>query len=517
VGGQPAVERKAVVFTHFGSLNRISNADLRDNWTAYSKRCADVLRSYLDCGEYVGLVYVYVDAAIRQQLPRMVKNNFSLDAEAILHENSLFCLLKEAEEVARGQSRQGAPPRFEYVGIQQLLRLLNNLMKIDERLLRFLSAPRGKRFTYDAPKFPEAVIRLARGDTPHLADNPILRIDEDAGPPTPPFIRDLLTRYAKERKAGPFFFFSGKYSSWRYDPINDHAVRVHWLADVPQNKRPKLNKDQQRQARTFLADLNELGATQISNSRRYYSKALKQLLSTGKRPSRNPARGLQAISGAGLIMSRKAVDVFPPFMNFEDFTVWVDDHLKRLLHEMAGHLVPGTEKRERSGESFSECQVNAVIPQDRHRHGLTKADIDWAKSDYFYRLLRGCLFESLITTPDGKPTPYSSLLESIARFAVREVSRDRRERLTEQLSKLAQERYNEVVMCWRTAELEGTPLHQWTCKLKKDGPGRRQQICRELAEEAIRYIDLLVQWPIFTRAIERLEFLDNPWLFTPVR
>ena len=37
-------------------------------------------------------------------------------------------------------------------------------------------------------------------------------------------------------------------------------------------------------------------------------------------------------------MSRVAISLLPPFMNFESFSSWVDDFVKRLLHEAIGDL-----------------------------------------------------------------------------------------------------------------------------------------------------------------------------------
>jgi hypothetical protein len=504
--------QKAVIFTHFGELKyRKNELEFEGLKRAYQTKYTDILQSYLQCakdGSEIGLVYVYIDWAVRQAVPTLRANAFHLDTTVLNEENTLVGLLKICEDSARrnlGLNR-AQPPQFQYVGIVQLVDLLNHLIDVDDKLVEFLAGPEN-RFTYDSPKFVEAVIRLARGETPQFADHPIIRIDEDAKP-TAAFITHLLNVYVQIRTEAPFFFFSGTYGRphGAYDPINDHAVRLHWLADVPQRGEPQLTNQQMDKARAFLADLNELGATQIPDSNQHYSKALRSLLAQGRQEAR-PSRSRQVISGAGLIMSRKAVNVFPPFMNFKHLTVWVDDHLKRRLHEVAGDLY----------SDDIECTSDAKIQQTRHDH-LGPGDIAWAQTEYFDRLLRGCLFRRLISHLNGRRTTYTELLADIVRYRVSAKSAEELGLTVDdprslEMIDMVKERYKETILCWQSREFADTPLEQWA--------GTRDSThclhwSREVVADAIRYVDLLLRWPVFTRAIERLQFTTNYWLFCPV-
>ncbi len=511
---QTASQQKAVIFTHFGDLQYgKDDADYLRSRTSYLGKYTKIFQSYLECardGGQVGLVYVYVDWAIREAAPTWSEGRFEWDPRVLGHEAKLKGLLSVAEDKARAGLQVGldAPPRFEKVGMFELVNLLNSLVDVDPQLVGFLSGARGKSFTYDSPKFAEAVIRLARGDIPHLAADPVLRIDEDAKP-TAGSISRLLQAYAEISREAPFFFFSGTYGNpgGEYDPINDHAVRTHWLATVPQKPHVKLSEPQTELARTFLADLSVLGATQqIPDCPSHYSQELKALVAG--QPTDKTQRCPQVISGAGLIMSRRAVNFFPPFMNFENRIVWVDDHLKRRFHEAAGDI---------SSETL-ECVSDATIQQDRHPEGLTQKDIDWAKEQYFDRLLHGCMFTRLIAQPDGEPTEYARLLTDISWVRVRKgdtpVSATELDRLRQRLVGPAEERYQQVVQCWHSREFHDTAIYKWVAGLDK---GHCTLSCDNVTNDAIGYVNLLLEWPIFTHAIARLEMSDNHWLFVETR
>lgn len=484
-----STRQNAVMFTHFGGLQYGKNEDeWLKNRKAYLEKYTDIFRSYLVCaqeGHQLGLVYVYVDWAIRQTLPNVAQETFLIDPRHLAQETELVALLELAEEIAREKlhlSRDHSP-RFRHVGLFQLVNLLNKLTEVNRELVKFLGGLGGILFTYDSPKFAEAVIRLARGTHAQLADSPVIRIDEDAKP-TASFLRRLVREYARSARANNFFFFSGTYGSDNpdvYDPINDHAVRTHWLANAPQSPRVKLTPKQIMQAKAFLTSLSKIGAMQIRES--------------ADAGSRSP----QVISGAGLIMSHTAVSSFPPFMNFKNLTVWVDDHLKRRLHEAVGDL-----ERE-----APESLQDARIQQDRHPDGVSQKDIEWAKGVYFDRLLRGCLFDHIITEPARR---YAKLLKDITRFRVRKFDPIEEQELRHDLFKLALARYTQVKECWGSDEFAGTVLYDW---ITSASPGHCTTSCEEVVDDAVRYVYLLLEWPVFKQAIEGLRVPGNYWLFVP--
>lgn len=229
-----------------------------------------------------------------------------IDDQVIIKERWLTGVLTTAERDARSDCglRVQDPPFFKYIGIQELLGLLNELVEVDPELIGLLCGP-GGQFGYDSPKFVEAVLRLARGHTAHLARHPIVRFDEDVEP-NAESLTLVLAEYERAIKHKPYYFFSGAYGTRGQgdDPINDHAVRCHWFAPLgtksgPGGPQPALGPGPLRLMRHFLSDLNELGATQYCDSQPYYSRALRQLLLNGRQMNRPRRSSPQVISGAG--------------------------------------------------------------------------------------------------------------------------------------------------------------------------------------------------------------------------
>jgi len=458
---------KAVIFTHFGSL---TYKKYQEDRKALHDLYVPIFQCYLMC-ERITIVYVYVDEDFRKVTSDIQydkeKGGFYLNSVLMDEDKELRNWLEqEVEQEARRQVKKQRPDlKFHFVGLASLIHLLNNIVAVDPELTRLLSG-RGNRFGYDSPKFVEAVIRLARGDTPPLADHPVIRIDEDVHV-NPDAITRLLYEYRKISQKTPFYFFSGCYGSPKQsnstepdDPVNDHAVRIHWFVpnDTKAGPKPEIPKDRIKAINHFLADLSVLGAKQMQDKQMQdasmsYSLTGRSILANRKilankdqtTPSPRPP---QVISGAGLILSSRAVRLLPPFMNFQHLTIWVDDYLKRRLHEALEDLRPT------DIESVSKAKVS----QDRHPNGITSEDKQKAKKEYLDRLLRGCMFCRIITELNGTPTAYSKLVAQIVRFEVRDndprVLPERPEWniLRETMLAQAGERYEEVLRCWGSKE-----------------------------------------------------------------
>src|SRR6266478_2029310 len=481
---------RAVVFTHFSDLKYRDGSktfDVLQN--KYKEKYTKILKSYLLCPD-IAFVYVYVDWSFKQVAPRIKgKQKFRPDAKLIEEERELIGFLKFTEKQARTEaqledpSSGTGPPAFKYVGIQKLVALLNKLVEVNPQFTQFFCGPE-KEFTYDSPKFVEAVIRLARGDTPHLAGYPVIRIDEDAEP-NPEMVRQLLRHYEGLICSQRFYIFSGAYGrpaattpgdnqepAQTVDYLNDFAVRTHFFAEVGTEDGRTLSPKIIKQIKYFLADLDALGAKQLPLSRESYTTNLTEVISrpgdhrNPKHAKNRPERpSTQVVSGAGLIMAVAAVRFLPPFMNFQHLTVWVDDHLKRRLHEGLGDL-----SRE-DVENVSKARIR----QDRYPRGVTLEHVEAAIRTYFDRLLRGCIFRRTIVKNDGTPTDYTDLLAEIVKFKVvpehgewlagefpdlksRTVAgrQSQLAKIREQMILDANERYDEVLNCWSAGELEGS-------------------------------------------------------------
>ncbi len=509
---------KAVIFTHFGSLKHEENKlDFNKHKEEFIDKYKDIFINYFKSNSkenIISLVYIYVGWTFEQYIRNfdITVKKFTIDGNILDKERELIGILKVAENIARRELKitESHLPRFHYIGIVQLISLLKNIIDVDKQLISFLTNT-ARTFTYDSPKFVEAVIRLARGNAPHLAMHPIIRIDEDVSV-NANAIKKLIDAYSKECRKGRFYFFSGKYGNpdnvVRYDVLNDYAIRVHWFFDIGTRHAYSTDAAKTKQyvdaCNTFLADFTELGATQFMDSEKYYSKNLKELLTENRKFNSPKRKSSQVISGAGLIMSYTAISSLPPFMNFLKLIVGIDDQLKRRLHEVIGNTAIDS----------LESKEEARFEQDRYYlNGIKKEDMVWAQTKYFERLLCGCLFRILITNLDGKPTDYSSLIGNIVKFRVTKVSEKKLTELRKGMIKQAEERYDEVIKCWQSEEFKGTLLYEWVVDKKET---YKKKICNELIDDAIDYIKLVLKWPIFVRAIERLPLIGNNWLFEEV-
>jgi hypothetical protein len=516
---------RAVVFTHFSELKyREGPKDFGQLQNEYRPKYKQLFRSYLLCPE-IALVYVYVDWSFKQATPSIQgKQKFEPDPALLVQEQEITDFLELTERQARSEARLEDPasgagsPRFIYVGILRLLGLLNSLVEVNPQFTQYFCGP-GQEFTYDSPKFVEAVIRLARGDTPHLAAYPVIRIDEDAEP-NPEMVRELLRHYGEISRSERFYIFSGAYGrpvasppgdsqdpTQPIDYLNDFAVRTHFFAKVGPQDGYSLPPDIIKQIKHFLGDLDALGAKQLPSSRENYTGNLTELISHPGDP-RNPKDpairqerpATQVVSGAGLIMAVTAIRFLPPFMNFQHLTVWVDDHLKRRLHEGLGDL----------SRDDVENVSSARIRQYRHPNGVKSKDVEWAIQNYFDRLLRGCVFRRTIVKNDGTPTDYTNLLSEIVKF---KVVPGRGEWVPGQFPELrsrtdagrqvqlagidgqmildAEERYDEVLKCWSADELEGSLLWRWAKNRKLD------QLDSRLFHEEDQLVPLLLAKRLF--------------------
>ena len=399
------------------------------------------------------------------------------------------------------------PPKFHFIGLSELVDLLNKLVEISPSMLHYLCGDKGV-FTYDSPKFVEAVIRLARGDIPRLACHPIIRVDDDATVQAPA-IDKLLNVFSGITQQYAVYFLSGRYgrSDGEYDPMNDHAVRVHWF--YPPGTRagdPRFHdaKDEafvrgNKQSRMFLADMGELGAVEILEGQlsRHMRDWLKKH-NVGEHENKEP----QVISGAGLILSRRAIVFLPPFMNLQKLTVWVDDHLKRRLHETIGDVVTTSQ----------ESVKGAVLQQDRHPGGTSVEDAKRAESDYFDRLVRGCMLDALITGRARELTPYSQAIKDMAWYKRNAIDAPAWEENKPAMRRLLEVRYDQVLHCWMSPEFNHTLSYQWA-KSKQTTHSHKTDLCEQVLRDAESYLNLLYRWPAFVRAIERLRPSDNDWLY----
>jgi hypothetical protein len=494
---------KAVVFTHINL--RPEDIEQRGQ-TACIKKYVPLFERYLKCRN-VGLVYMYLSLGAEEIVRAIVGGRpLEIPPEVLEAETECRGILELAE--ARARKTHSGTLKFVPVATTQLLALFSNLHDIDPGLFGFLFGKRSKHFTFDSPKFVEAVIRIARGQDPRSAHYPIVRFDEDVQV-SEKSLDILLAAYEDflAEHNNLYFFFSGSYGDPddpdKLDPINDRAVRAHWFVDAGFHPI-------EDQIKLFWRDLGEVGATQLGANASPSLRGLNLITERGFTVNRMTP---QVISGAGLIMSLRAIQDLPPFMNMNSLVVWVDDDLKRQLHERINDIYyPGD----------LESVLEARFKQDRHPEGITQRDIDWAASDggYFERLLAGCMMDSLISHSVVKnnivartPTEFAQAIKAIIANPSAQVNYGA---MQPQLYDYAERRYGRVLELWQTPEFEGTVLHKWAHDRAQDENYRKTQVTA-IVEDAGAYLELVKNWRgSFAAAIGRLRPIGNLWLFERV-
>lgn len=501
---------KAVVFTHVD----FNHHDIAQHGqVAMVDRYAPLFERYLKCRN-VGLVYLYLSMGA-EEIIRMVEHEIvegqeptlAIPPNVLIIEGECAAILQLAEARAR-ETYPGKSLKFIHVTTTQLAAILKNLHEIDPNLFGFLFGSRLERFGYDAPKFVEAVVRIARGQDPRSAYSPVIRFDEDVQV-CEKSLDILIAAYEHflADNANLYFFFSGCYGDPEnpnnLDTINDRAVRAHWFSDktvneyVPNDLKIKL----------FWRDLGEVGATQLDTNEHQSVRGLSLIGERGYSANR---RRPQVISGAGLIMSLRAIQDLPPFMNVNRLIVWVDDHLKRQLHERINDIATH-DLESVTGARFTQC---------RHPDGVQEKDIRWASTEYFERLLAGCLMDALISQPavEGnrfvrKPTGFTEAIKNVIAIPATQINFDV---IEPELRAYVEQRYDLVLWLWQTPEFEGTVLHEWAYTKIQDTDYRNKQI-KEILNDAHAYLDLVKVWRVsFAAAIGRLRPIGNLWLFERV-
>jgi len=512
---------QAIIFTHCARL-RYDEHNYETNKAQFIEEYTQSFMNYLGCNKDTPLirdVYVYIDQGMKELMTSFDREvKFTLDLDVLRKEQILKDILIISERNARQETGMGRDrlPQFHFVGLNELVGLLTSLWEVDSKLIESICS-KTRSFTYDSPKFVEAVIRLARGDIPSLSQDPIIRVDDDAEVNSEA-IRKLFSAFKTITNENPFYFFSGKYGrrDGVYDPINDYAVRTHWF--FPEGTKPgdeNFSNSSYREcieaAETFLSDLTVLGARQpIHEGQEHrYSLKLQSFVANGSittKPRRNP----QVISGAGLTMSRRSVALLPPFMNFSNLITWVDDHLKRELHERLGDI----------SETDTQCVTDALFQQERHTPCLTNKEIrDTDNGVYFKRLLQGCIFSSIIMD-DTETKTYCDYIRDIITYRMQqsEFTETMRNELKNYIASIGTLRYTLVLECWTSIEFRSFSSYIWAdIELNNYKNNKSIQpipsIVTNVIDDAIDYIDLLFNWHKFTRAVERTKFIGNAWLY----
>jgi hypothetical protein len=331
---------------------------------------------------------------------------------------------------------------------------------------------------YDSPKVVEAIIRLARGR--RFGREPIFRFDADVEVDDQN-VRRLLEYYARQSRRR-YYFFSGGYRSRhpqdeRCELLNKYAVRLAQFCDQGGGV-ATLDKDK---ARRFLRDLRDIGADPET----------------------------QVISGAGLCISPEAIRMLPPFANVGEQIIWIDDHLKRILHEELGHFRYPRDVGRRCDE--------ARFIQDRYPppDGVTAQAVGWHGGEYLERLVRGCLMDALIR--DRNRRRRGVLAECVDAFIRTGGLTLPKPQVETMLRRPANERLDLIINTWKGKGYIGSPVFNFAESLSgaESAQDGRVLYTRGLIEDVDAYCHLLGIWSQFVYLCQSVDRRTkvNRWLF----
>lgn len=498
---------KSSIFVHWNE-NDLSKLD-----KTYSTRIEELIKvnieSVNNSNDYIlPIVYVFIDSGTYETI-KQERDGLKIEVllEKIEKEKEIISKLKEIIDRCRSVILKGIPnsrsqnyiaktyPHFIFIGLKEMAALLDELKNIDPEMINFLGGKGNLKFTYDAPKFIETVIRISRSNIQQqIFHEVIMRIDQDV---TVFYksIEKLLSKHRTMIAKNAFSYYSGDYGLYDDNgnpkddhPVNNYAVRVPYLILPPNVVLPELEK--------FLQDLTELGAIQKlpTHIPTNYSTNLQNLIAHNRHTSVPKRNETQVISGACLIVSALVLRYIPPFMSFNTNVTWIDDHLKRRLLEALGFVL----------STDLECLMNAKFVKNRHTKpiNITNANIQWAKDNYFQILLAGCMFHDLVSDSTGT---YVQNIEKLIKNKGRSFTAS--PTLETEIKTVLENKYEKVLVCWRSSEFNLAPpndvLYQWANSKFRD-PSFKNELVKELTKDAVNYLELISKWDTFVSAIDRL-------------
>ena len=516
----------AVTFTHLPipNLEEFRRAAAMGNLSAYTeKRWGRCIRAFDEC-DNIHLAYLFLSDAYKA----FVTSSSSIDT--LVH-------LEVAIKAALNRLMQHGknPGKFQVIGLEELKPLLEPLDKLAENSripLKQLVLGGGSELYYDCPKVVEAIIRVARR---HKRE-PIFRFDVDVAVEEQG-VQKLIDQYEDLVDDKHYFFFSGTYfyHNFTQDPerflLNDYSARLHFLS-IGRNDGASL-KDYLDRAKI---NLDTIRSKRLDNVEEYMNSVeidpraipfkLDPTLSQyfiDKLPSIGANVFAQPISGAGLCISQMAIVQLPPFANVARNIMWIDDSIKRTLHEGIGDL-----------NHNDICSVtDAKFAQNRYRDGVTLSDVLWAYNTYLPRLVYGCLMHGLMYDESVNPPagPYANSFVEYMRARRKPTVEDRIK-----WTKVAIERINVMKEMWSNSIFSSNPAGQMLSdfaveELEINRSGRADiireivrkptadinQLCQKFSlppernagayivqviSDLQRYIELMELWPYIIRTID---------------
>lgn len=431
-----------ILFTHLPDEDKA--------WEALSNQ-AERLADCLENVAAPGMLVVFVDVGWLSLL-NTIGTDF--DPVKMAQEFGRIVELKEKIDALKKEHRK-LERRLRLVTAETLYEILNNLRGDKPGL----AASRLKNFLvgndpgvrYDTTKVVEAIIRVR-----HLGSGiPVLRVDWDAllGKETlSGRLLDTTTqqvfRYCESLAAdhrihsyvisGSYKPPEGKsrdaYQHWNISDFNtafatrmfpalvptDDALKFlndltveeedkqgnPIVVDGPLTEKDRPQKDSRGRDACTVEDLESQGCLDSDVMIRYYG------LENGDtglpRLGSDPKQSV--VSGAGLVISEGAILDLPPFSNFQQNVMWIDDYLKYVLHRALDHFARGQTP---SGSLEIPCRhPSSFVYKDRPLGGQKNLR-PYTLGGYIPTLFWGILVDGWIRGEPYRPNAKSPFVEAL--------------------------------------------------------------------------------------------------------
>ncbi|MEN6374998.1 MAG: hypothetical protein ABFD75_09490 [Smithella sp.] len=448
---------KYILFTHLPYNNKAW--DLLDSKAARLSEC-------LKSQEAPGMLVVFLDVGWLSLL-----NTIGTDFDPVKMAEE-FYRIDEIEKRVK-KLKTDLKDRLRLVTAKTLNPILNNLRGnkpgLEATRLKNFLVGNDPGVRYDTTKVAEAIIRVR-----HLGSGiPVLRMDWDALLSDNTLDKRLLdvvtrdiTKYCNELSVDHrihSYMISGSYTQpkdksiceWDINDFNTaFATRMFPALILNQNAIRILNENANNKEKKD-GELTEKLLSDYENNLFDCNTMIKYY---GLDSPDDPDKGLQrlgsnprlsVVSGAGLVISEGAILDLPPFSNFRQNVMWIDDHLKYELHRALGHFSKVRSIiHSRNGDVEPSRHPDAEVFKDRILAGQGNLR-PYALGVYIPTLFWGILVDAWIRGEPPAPkvqSPFVATLEKALKRGIFEKS-DRGE-LKKELEKIAIKRINKVIELW---------------------------------------------------------------------
>lgn len=433
---------KYILYSHYGYYERVDEttflehgSDEEFQGTSHLCRYLSGLDELLNTPGHEGMLVLFYAPGFRELLEEIEK----VDRRRLL----------EKAEFANAICTQ-IRARLKKAGLEMRVRLITAVEMTDllgavhpsfaEHFRRFITGS-ASALRYDAPKIVEAIIRLRLLGT----GVPVFRLDQDVlfgseneGKPDLGLFKPIAcaVRAYQLRHENPnvtTFLFSASYNHKAVLVPSKRQDRfAAWSRAFPTRVFPAIvadpveivdivNRGDADQNETWQQYLKENFDERLA--RRFYGlksafgtlvfKPLEGISAVGAHPL------YAVISGALLCLSEGAILDLPPFSNFRNNVMWIDDHLKYALHRAMNHFTNRERPHGDPGLSFARLE-DVVLTKSRPPVGNLPV---YVFGTYLPTLLWGAVMDAWIS--DDPLVKRRGIDLSAAERARRDAARDR--------------------------------------------------------------------------------------------